>query len=903
LIAGLDKTPGSVKPVGYARVEWVLKWLLDKLLSDDLHIGPWVRSRAAVWDMLSRLVAAIPPSNAARLLNSGRLLDSLQKTLEEQLATKPTQNGDDSQNAVSKSSKKRKRGTDGSPSSQAPKETQVELFDNIYAFVQGILLAADVDSGRGDAISKQHLRSVLRVDASSAAALLGLWCSITTHVLVEHRQFLGASLQPFLKIWDSRSIKLATDDATSSHVFSAHCLRSIVLLHGQLSTSSAILGTDHEPERLGMIYDLESLLIRHLIIPARAIFMTAKKQKDVSSSYVMLAVASLFKPLQELSAVMIKDQDFSQFQCILTAIPNLYGLAIRTCSRSTPKQKAIEDPWLETFLEVLALCGSEPVSGDLDGTDDSQLLPPGSALEEMLVQCKNHKITLSAAFLDNIVNRRTGLLVPLKEQRDDKNPVAQWSLIGRILELDGEVFVRSGAVTSTIRNSATAALVNYISAMRWNTSASKSAQASEYARDRSKFVGDILVPLLNSFLRLREFPGFLILWFTELTKHAHLIGAPDQGDIAWTSDKLVDAVSAALNTNVTTSQVIEILQPYMLPIQKVSSGKIDSDAMAGLIVVDAIVAGIQNEDTINKSKPQLLQLGGLVQQNLTSLAPENPVALRLWRLLTRLWHIQEQSEDYSGIFSKGRLILESGLLQCAQRSIHNSITNGSDSGFQGFDFILELCSTMSQDEESKAQSAEILNQAYQPFIQKFRKIPIDKDLIHYDSHLHFMSTIVAAVIRLPQTLLSLDSDDRVDLFHALHILASSSPQQEGHRQAQSKFSHIELALQQSILALGHSQIRDDWLSSFSQILESGNSTTLIDTNPELAVHLLLHFPIETIPREMRERLLNSLTKSMLNQPSSLVQSLFLIVRLCRSVSPAATLVSKRHMCRTQPDWF
>jgi len=245
-------------------------------------------------------------------------------------------------------------------------------------------------------------------------------------------------------------------------------------------------------------------------------------------------------------------------------------------------------------------------------------------------------------------------------------------------------------------------------------------------------------------------------------------------------------------------------------------------------------------------------------------------------------------------------MLESSLLQCAQNSFENptSSDNSHDTGLQGFHFIIDFCSTMTHDKKSYARSSEMLNRAYQPFLKECRKILKKKDPNRCERHLPSMLKILSATVWLPETLLSLSSEERVVLFQTSHLLASLGSQQADHHN-QVQLSSIELALQQSILSLAHFQIRDDWLGSLTRIFEKDSQSATFNSDLNSAVHLLLYFPVEAIPREMRERLLNNLTDHVLNMKSSSPRHdfLFLLARLCSVANPAAMLVSDRDMRR------
>ena len=250
-----QEEPQEVGPCGLQE-EWALRWLLKKLQSDDIRPGqcgapspycnmtlidlsPCLEFQA--WFLLRSLVARIPLTNAARLLNTYKFtaivaltLQYLQQAVELGNVLLQQQNEDalaaaDSSSVTlevspietSQKSKKRKRdGTSISPSklySTVSPDTDA-LYKSICSCIRDVeALTRDLPDGSlGFAV--EYMKATLRSSPEKAATMLGSFFAITDTILRRSNGYptdmFDGCISPMLAIWNLRS---DTEDDPSCH--------------------------------------------------------------------------------------------------------------------------------------------------------------------------------------------------------------------------------------------------------------------------------------------------------------------------------------------------------------------------------------------------------------------------------------------------------------------------------------------------------------------------------------------------------------------------------------------------------------------------------------------------------------------------------------------------------------
>ncbi|KFY03585.1 hypothetical protein O988_01385, partial [Pseudogymnoascus sp. VKM F-3808] len=370
-------TPGEVRTGNFhGREEWVLRWLLKKLGSEEARRCP------QAWRLLRCLVQRVPVPTAARCLNERKGVGMLRVAAEEAVARRTQEKKEEKEGKTDKSdksSRKRKRGEDAVTNGNVEEETY-DVAEAMYEVLEQIVgLAMPEEQPEGDAFAAEYMKSVTRLAAEESAKLLGSWlelCRLTRDRGDEAQ--LSGWLTPFIETWKARM-----DGGDDSLLFSTHCLEPLL----NLSSSPELL-----PE---WQTQLEQLLSRNIILPARTAY-TSSKTTEVLASFVNKAVAA--RP------------DFA---------PVLFENAIRSLQpNSTHRGRAHDAAWLQALFRVLSdACPTEPREAKSE------------AINKMMEMCLENKIPLDLDLLRSITSE-CGLH---SEGTDGK-------IIATVIALDGHVF-------------------------------------------------------------------------------------------------------------------------------------------------------------------------------------------------------------------------------------------------------------------------------------------------------------------------------------------------------------------------------------------------------------------------------------------------------------------------------
>ena len=217
-----------------AREDWLLRWLLKKLKGSKRTAADF-RLLPESWRLMCIVIESADLSNTARTVNEQIFLATLKETLQdleqgltdtlERFARSgsqrlPSESSLSAQESPSLSSvkagKKRKRsGTIviESPPRSPLDSTQLYLdtFHDILNASAALINLSSAQGHKGDEIAKQHMRSALHTDASTAAQILGRVLSIMRVVelsaIATPTQIsdMIRTLPSIIQLWEMRS--------------------------------------------------------------------------------------------------------------------------------------------------------------------------------------------------------------------------------------------------------------------------------------------------------------------------------------------------------------------------------------------------------------------------------------------------------------------------------------------------------------------------------------------------------------------------------------------------------------------------------------------------------------------------------------------------------------------------
>jgi nucleolar pre-ribosomal-associated protein 2 len=349
------------------------------------------RKSSLSWKLLGYLIRVIPATNTAGILAEKKFMLILNKTLEEakQAATVDitSENLATKEEKSSKASKKRKRSGDfvADSSSGGNLDLLVAISTVIEHMVKTTKSNTDVSSLlRSGAFSSEYMKTVLRTTGEEAAAILGLWLSLSDGALSSN--FMDDAmtmtwLSPFIEVWELRFP--GTEDAVK---FSLHCSEYLLplLQKGMAGKNKALIW---RPE-------LEQLAARNIIIPAK-IAASESAESNLLSSLTRLSVIT-----DPANAPLLFDISI---------------LSLQPQARKRPQ----DEKWLQSIFSTLK--EAMPSHRQEDNVN---------AVQAMLNSAIKYKIGFELSLLRSIAMEYA--------ISDD---VTNWKLLSTLINLDSNVFL------------------------------------------------------------------------------------------------------------------------------------------------------------------------------------------------------------------------------------------------------------------------------------------------------------------------------------------------------------------------------------------------------------------------------------------------------------------------------
>ncbi|RMZ10424.1 hypothetical protein D0864_01255 [Hortaea werneckii] len=424
-----------------ARADMIAKWLLEKIKSsDDARFYP------APWQLLTDASRLLAPERLANLFGQHDLLSIVQKA-----ATQPALDLETT-------------------------TTIKKLFDVLFDLSEG---------PRGAA-----LKAFLSVDVARAVAFTGAWLISLTDIInrqpdcvssVENRGLL----RPAVKVWELRK-----HGADENDLFATHCLTPITHLLCLLPQPdvhvSAKRKRGNTDDRISDI-SLESMLAKHIILPARATFSRVENM-----SFRISELKTRLLKLKEFNAEIGNLSHDNQTKRLVT-VPTFLEIALRCTPSATPRQRLKEKSWVEGIFAALLDCFPSNTPAHL------------RVLIDMLDIIQKHA-SLSKETLAQLSERYSGLS-KLGEEPGSSLTV-NWDLIAKIADLDANVYAeveRAGDMFEVLSNA------------NRDLMKGERTPASRLEKDIfSLWKARIIVPVMRAFARNRDITSFVEIWRNEL---------------------------------------------------------------------------------------------------------------------------------------------------------------------------------------------------------------------------------------------------------------------------------------------------------------------------------------------------------------------------------------------------
>ncbi|KAL8759591.1 MAG: hypothetical protein Q9184_003574 [Pyrenodesmia sp. 2 TL-2023] len=630
------------------REEWTMRWLLKKLEGAESEIQS-IYVEPKVWLMFHELIRCFPVATLAHLLRTHgfvKILSNTMKTLGDILekqkhGSAPSTNGASSETsnvadsssatvgaAVKSPTTLRKRKHDGTLVHQngtiMPYDVDVESIYDEITRVLSELLALQTKDSHGYAC--EHLKMAMRPTSKEAAQMLGTSvaianCFIHNRPVAGKRKYMGSphsSVHHWLDVWASRSSRAPNTGAEDG------------LVH--------ICKTDDT------VSILERLLLQQVALPIRQSFERSRSGARKSEEASEVNIDELLAPLGK-NHVREGQSEHSKHGK-MHPIAQIYAIILKHTPLATPKQRLSEKAWLQFLFDRLVAQASIL---DVELSDTSLAPDPIRALKDILEMLADHKVKLELSALENLLEQRSHIF------DDNEGAQVDWELVGLCLKIDPDVFV----IPAVSRDRADRTIREpnkYLNAVfkRINAATQPSEVMPEKIRRRVEEA--ILVPLVNAFAQARNLVGFIDIWRSNLVQFQGILGPPTpfsveytdgsgrnlcvNGDFnLWQSERLLRAVADQVELRLTVGQTRTVLQSLEIgpsTTDEASMSKQSRGTAADLLILDCILSGCKNEDTVEQLSETARNLYTTLLRSCVNDTLHTKEPWRIWRCLATI---------------------------------------------------------------------------------------------------------------------------------------------------------------------------------------------------------------------------------------------------------------------------
>lgn len=801
-----------------ARADMIAKWLLEKLKSSQE-----IRSNVEAWRSLYSTIRLLSPERLATMLSSHNFLKTLSSALEE------TQSS----------------------------AILLHALNDIFSF---LLEVSETSNGA-------PVRAVLSTSVSQAASFLGLWFQNMHQRTHSVKDFVSSQdnfslLRPALHIWNLR--KPSTEE---NELFAKHCLVPASSLLSFLSSEKHVTTLKrkrHDEDgnsKEGCTKELETLLARHMFLPARTAFYKAqdftasKGQRQVGSQHPTFVIETILQPLKTAVA-----QGDEEGEAHLGALPLLLDIALRCVATPTPRQRTKEKPWIEAVFEALHECNRNPAEG----------VRSRSVLVKML-QVIGARASLSKGTLENIVRLYSILsLSPNEEENRGVGSLEHWTLIAQVIKLDADMFTDpkmaeplfTRITKASIKVGGLAANEKFIPSQNlissWQT----------------LWLERIVIPIMKAFGRNRNLMTFVDLWSQQLEQDLH-----DQVWSVWA--ELGEHFQSILEDSIIESEILELFDRLSKPIADAFTGMDTGEAPTvplnigpNIVILDGILGGLHTESLVNKIAVKceallsdLIKLFDKRADTLGSDVSSSPYKKRIWALMTKAFEFwfptwTFERSDASVIAERCSWLISRFALQAvlsiakAMRSEKEATATPTGDASDAECFVAGLCHRVSAYKESlepeiRNDLAEILDSLFQQLDPNHSQaISLCPDLM----------------------LLIQNSQTRRDFLTRCITAAAATTSDDDHSSA-SLMTGLRSLVAAGVISVRTEVVEDvvrvaaDLLGGMQEHYDEDIGQAL-NRKESVAIDLLSQIPVTCLTRAQRENILDTLstTKGINNYP-------------------------------------
>ncbi|PVH97884.1 hypothetical protein DM02DRAFT_616188 [Periconia macrospinosa] len=829
------------------------------------------RASPTAWALLDWMLHILPISRCAPHLREFHFVTILEQTLQEAFGVdalaQPTStpfdksipaparhSSESTLEEAQSSGRKRKRGAASaeSPSKRVALEPPalVGLFDAVISVMISLTQKSEA-SNAGEGLAQAELMNVvLKTESAQAARVLKCWFIAVNRLFNDASAATSAdrlNLGPILDLWDSRTLDSEGDSGASMEDFTIECLIPAIVLLQTLQQANTLASPNTENALVlqECITTLDKLLVRHMLAPARMVFMENAPSEAPTGNQRPNPLTANVAPLRAtlLQAAQLEDSGEpipSQLCSLFAAVPHLLSLAIRSSPARSLKSRVTERPWIHCAFVALAECAGCSFAAPAFKTTQASI----HAVTDCLQVLSSHEFNIHSDTLKDLFWFHSGLEFPAGQAK----PI-NWTLIEALVELDADIFLVDPRSKWHSVDDKPVDLASYlfhrISKTNFDTDMQvigdllniyeettlKSFVRKALMFDEADVAGKVLVPIMFAYTRNRDLLGFIDRWDVQLSTRGE--SSPPTNKI-WESPELSHALSTRFEQSLTSTQISTIFEDHAkrLQVPKGSKKKGGSNRLfSSLILVRAMLLSLSSDNLIASLKPHLLTVWSTlrlwVQDKIPAAIPRPGL---VWSILcqafTLLWPIH---------LHDSRSLQKEELYPLVKEASKVVASSKSD---------LELSVDAYAFMVTASSSLQYLPDTTDLIVKCVRRV--FKSLSQSEKDRQLAASILQLFCAENALLLGqFDGDDSKEIFTLILSIMSRID----HESTQ----HIMTLLSESVFTLGNQNLQTSWITALLDKLSETDKSLRRAT----FVSLLPVVP-SSISREQRELLLDAI---------------------------------------------
>lgn len=381
--------------------------------------------------------------------------------------------------------------------------------------------------------------------------------------------------------------------------FSVHCLMPT------LSLLVTIEGwSNWDPTKNAISKSLETLIVQKILLPSRSIFFNSRHHFNSDSSDDPSASdIDLLAPLAKLHHTKAGDS-FKEMKGLKGLWPTslIFQIAVQNVTRITPKQRSLEDSWLQDlFGRILRQAHHIGAADALFKISTQHVLP----INQMLRHIVNHDIRISKSklepFLTNVMTCTDGTL--------DASVICE--SINLCISVDANIFIGLAAIPRDVQgnhlrapNHLLATLLSWITDSAWKLSLEMDLV---YEDKLSK----VVLPLIEAYAKARSLLDFISFWQEQLalcqkkrSNRSELVLGSYRPKSLWEDERLMQMIARHAESTLTFGQIKNLILGAHASVlsHETKGSEAYPNLMANLLLLDCTIGITLNDDDSNLIK-------------------------------------------------------------------------------------------------------------------------------------------------------------------------------------------------------------------------------------------------------------------------------------------------------------